>query len=312
MQYEQSRGNQPSGGSYTENFTRQKRGLLVFLLDQSGSMQELATMQGYELSLTQMASSILNSLLVTVIENASLDTSTGRRKNYCDIIVFGYGDSVTPLLNPAGVPVPLPDLAENPRGKQMVRKTKYDRLKGNYVTADEEQPYWIEPTAKNNQRTEMAWAISTAHQAVQGWLSADQRRRASFPPIVINITDGRNNSAKGADPVQEAMKLRQLGTDDGAVLLFNCHITRFNKQSLSFPHDIAQIRSLNLPQEENVGAEQLFQMSSEIPATMAKRAQDVSGASVSSGARGFVYNASGEDLVRFLSWGTLVNAEHYR
>jgi hypothetical protein len=312
MQYEQSRGNQPSGGSYTENFTRQKRGLFVFLLDQSGSMQELTTMQEYKLSLTQMASSILNSILVTIIEKAALDTSMGRRKNYCDIIVFGYGDSVTSLLNPTGVPVPLPDLAEHPRGKQTVRKPKYDRLKGTYVTVDEEQPYWIVPAEKNNQMTEMAWAISTARQSVQGWLNDDPRRRASFPPIVINITDGRNNSARGGDPVLEAMKLRQLGTDDGAVLLFNCHITKSSKQSLSFPHDIAQIKSLNLSHEEHVGAEQLFQMSSEIPATMAKQAQVVSGASISSGARGFIYNASGEDLVNFLSWGTLVNAEHYR
>ncbi len=311
MQYEQSRGNQPSGGSYTENFTRQKRGLLVFLLDRSGSMNDPVTMQGYKLTLAQMASSILNSLLVTVIDNASLDTTTGRRKNYCDIIVFGYGDSVTPLLNPAGVPVPLPDLAENSRGKHTVRKSKYDPIKGSYVTVDEEQPYWIEPVAKS-QWTEMASVISKAHQAIQGWLSADPRRRASFPPIIINITDGRHNGAKGGDPVQEAMKLRQLGTDDGAVLLFNCHITKSNKQSLSFPHDIAQIKSLNLSQEEHIGAEQLFQMSSEVPTTMAKRAQDVSGTSISPGARGFIYNASGEDLVRFLSWGTLVNTEHYR
>src|SRR5438045_9365776 len=108
-------------------------------------MNEPTTMQGYKLTLAQMASSILNSLLVTVIDNAALDTSTGRRKNYCDIIVFGYGDRVTPLLNPAGVPVPLPDLAENTRGKQTVRKETYDPLKENYVTVDDEQHYWIEP-----------------------------------------------------------------------------------------------------------------------------------------------------------------------
>ena len=311
MQYEQSRGNQASGGSYSENFTRRKRGLMVFLLDQSSSMNDFATIQGHKLTLAQMATSILNSLLVTVIDNAALDTSTARRKDYCDILVFGYGDGVKPLLNPLGVPVPLPDLAEKNLGKQPVRKTKYDPLKGNYVTVDEEEPYWIEPVA-NSQYTEMASAISKSYQAVQSWLQADPRRNDSFPPIVINITDGKQNGAHGGDPVQEAMKLRQLGTSDGAVLLFNCHITTSNKQSLAFPNSIAQIRSLNLPQDEHVGAEQLFQMSSEIPATMAKRAQDVSGASISSGARGFVYNASGEDLVRFLSWGTLVNTEHYR
>lgn len=312
MQYEQSGENQSSGDSYSENFSRQKRGLLVFLLDQSGSMNEPVIMQGYKLTLTQMASSVLNSILVAVIDNASFDTSTGRRKNYCDIIIFGYGDNVKPLLNVAEVPVPLPDLAEKPLGKQIVRKTKYDPIKGNYVTVDEEQPYWIVPLA-NSKWTEMALAVNKAHQAVQKWLMADPRRRASFPPIVINITDGRHNGkAAGDDPVQEARKLRQLRTDDGAVLLFNCHITKSNTQPLSFPSDSAQIKSLNLPQAEQEGAKQLFDMSSEVPATMARRAQQLSGTTLLPGARGFIYNASGEDLIRFLSWGTLVNTEHYR
>jgi hypothetical protein len=311
MQKEQSWENHPSVGAYSENFTRQKRGLLVFLLDQSGSMSEYVTMQGYKLTLSQMASSILNTLLVAVIDNAAFDTSTGRRKNYCDIIVFGYGDSVMPLLNEAGNPVPLPDLAEKYRGMQPVRKSIYDPIKGNYVTVDEEQPYWIEPVG-NSHWTEMASAISKAHQVVQDWLNADTRRMASFPPIVINITDGRHYGTKGGNPVQEAMKLQQLRTDDGATLLFNCHITKTSKQTLSFPHDSAQIRNLHLSQDEQIGAEQLFQMSSEIPATMAKRAEQVTGTPLIPGARGFIYNASGEDMIRFLSWGTLVNTEHYR
>jgi hypothetical protein len=308
MQYEQAGGNQDAGGLYAENFTRQKRGLLVFLLDQSGSMNEPVTMQGYKLTLAQMASSTINSLLVSVIDNAPLDTSTGRRKNYCDIIIFGYGDNVVPLLNQAGVPVPLPDLAENTRGKQMVRRGKYDPIKGNVVTVDEEQPYWIVPAA-NSQWTEMASAIRRAQQVVQEWLATDPRKRFSFPPIIINITDGRHNGTKGDNPIQEAMKLRQLRTDDGAVLLFNCHITRSITQTLSFPSDIAQIGTL--PKGEQAGAEQLFHMSSEVPASMAKHAPQVSGKPLLPGARGFMYNASGDDLIRFLSWGTRIGAEAY-
>ena len=313
MQYEQSGGNQPSSGSYLESWNRQKRGLLVFLLDQSISMNDPVTMQGSQLTLAQMASSVLNSILVAVIDNGPLDTSTGRRKNYCDIIIFGYGENVKPLLNAAEDPVPLPDLAEKPLGKHIVRQAKYDSRKGNYVTVDAEQPYWIKPRA-DSPRTDMALAVSKAHQVVQKWLKDDSRRRASFPPVVINITDGRHNGT--GDPVQEARKLRQLSTDDGAVLLFNCHITRSNTQALSFPSDRTQIRSLKfLPPEEKQqeeGANQLFDMSSEIPATMANRAQQLSGTTLSPGARGFIYNASGEALIRFLSWGTLVNTEHYR
>src|SRR5207249_3336009 len=105
----------------------------------------------------------------------------------------------------------------------------------------EDRPYWIESYAKSY-KTEMAEALSGASQAVQNWLNADPRRHLSFPPVVINITDGQHNG-KG-DPIVQAKRLRQLRTDDGPVLLFNCHLTSNNTRKLTFPHDIRQIQTL--------------------------------------------------------------------
>jgi hypothetical protein len=308
---EQSGSYQQPSGTYSEPLSRQRRGLLVFLLDQSGSMMEEMEWQGSKVTLIHMATATINSLLVSVVNNATPDPSTGRRKDYCDIIIFGYGDSVTPLLNSTGVPVPLPDLAENPLGRHMVRIQKYDQLKKQPITFDEEQPYWIEPYANSNW-TEMAGAISWTYQAVQNWLNVDTRRRLSFPPIVINITDGRHNGRSSGDPVQEAHKLRQIRTDDGAVLLFNCHITKLNTQKLIFPNDPSQINNLGLSNENRLGATQLLEMSSLVPATMSIRARQVFGKDLLQGARGFVYNGSGRDLINFLSWGTRQGREFIR
>ncbi len=308
MQFEQPGSYQQAGGTYSEPLSRQRKGFLVFLLDQSTSMSDEVTWKGHKLTLAQMATSILNGLLVTVIENAKVDPQTGRRKNNCDILIYGYGDQVKPLLNSKGSPISVPDLANNPTARHMVRITRYDSVKGQNVTVDEEQPYWIVAHSGGNW-TEMAAAVDNGRQAVERWFTDDPRHRLSFPPIVINITDGKHNGKNNGDPVQEAMKLQQLGTDDGKVLFFNCHITQANAQKLSFPSEIKQIEQLNLSEEDLKGARQLFNMSSIVPKTMAVRAQHVFNRTLQPGARGFMYNASPQDLFTFLSWGTRQSSE---
>src|SRR5262249_19776894 len=152
-------------------------------------------------------------------------------------------------------------LAERPRGLRRVRISRYDALKGQPVSSDEEEPYWIEPYA-NGVGTGMSSAISRAYQTIQQWLEADIRRHQSFPPMVINITGGRYMEESNSNFVREAAILRQLHTDDGAVLLFNCYIGQSSTKSLAFPGSVGQIKDLGLSDEERRCAEQLFEISS--------------------------------------------------
>src|SRR6266516_311595 len=290
-------------GSYKKAWSRDHRGLFLLLLDQSGSMNQTVLMQGHTFTLAQMATSIINSLLFSVVMKSTSDYNTGRRKDFCDFIVFGYRDRVIPLLNTAGTPVPLPDLAERPRGSHRVRVSAYDALRGRAVPVDREEPYWIEPYA-NGVGTEMSSAISRAYQTIQQWLDADLRRHQSFPPMVINITGGRYMEGRNSNFVREAALLRQLHTDDGAVLLFNCYISQSSTQSLAFPSNVGQIKDLGLTDEERLCAEQLFEISSMVPAPMAAQAERTFRVSLPFGARGFLCNASGVELIDFLSWGT--------
>jgi len=178
---------------------------------------------------------------------------------------------------------------------------KYDRVQGKKVQVQEMQPYWINYSADST-KTEMAKALQRAYRVVQDWLQADLRRRQSFPPIVINITDGAHNGE--GDPIEAAKSIRQLYTDDGHVLLFSCHLTSNSTSHLVFPRD-AQVISRNVSNaDEREWAVNLFEMSSEIPATMAKRARESFNAGLPDGARGFIYNANPADLIDFLSWGT--------
>ncbi len=256
MQFEQPGSSQQASGSYSEPFSRKKRGFLVFLLDQSGSMREEFIWKGYKLTLAQMATTIMNNLLVTVIDNAKVDSQTGLRKDYCDILIYGYGNEVVPLLNRTGTPVSVPMLADKPVGRHKVRVTMYDPMKGQDVSVEQEQPFWITPHGQS-EYTEMA-----------------------------------------------------LRTDDGAVLLFNCHLTTVgNTQKLSFPSSAEEIQRMNPSDGDRLGARQLFEISSIVPSTMTLRAQHVFGRNLPSGARGFMYNASPQDLLTFLSWGTRQSSE---
>lgn len=279
-----------SYGAYQQAWTRQRRGLLVLLLDQSGSMGARVQVAGHAYRKSEAAASALNSVISSVIVNAPYDPQTGRRKDYCDILVLGYGDHVSSLLNSSFSPVSVADLAANPRGQQVVQ------VEGR----TERRPYWIDPYAYS-QKTETAQALLRANESITTWLRTDARRRLSFPPIVMNITDGMHNGV--GDPRVEAQRIRHLDTEDGNVLIFNCHITTLDVEPLVLPAGRAEIAARIQPQDREC-AELLFDMSSPIPESMRNQARTVFGFNLAAGSRGFVYNADAKDLMNFLNWGT--------
>ena len=61
---------------------------------------------------------------------------------------------------------------------------------------------------------------------------------------------------------------------------------------------------------EFLGIEQLFQMSSFVPVPLLKQAEQAFGTILLPGVRALVYNANGQDLANFLSWGTRTSTGH--
>jgi len=113
-----------------------------------------------------------------------------------------------------------------------------------------------------------------------------------FPPIVINITDGE---ATDGEPLAEAKALESLGTDDGASLLFNIHLSSTSAAPLELP--AAPDR---LP---DPFAKVLFEMSSPLTPFMIARAKEL-GMPAEEGSRGFVFNAQPVQVIQFLDIGT--------
>ena len=95
-----------------------------------------------------------------------------------------------------------------------------------------------------------------------------------------------------------ADSLRSLETQDGHVLLFNCHLSMMAAQPFQFPNSDEL-----LPNEE---ARVLFKMSSELPRPIFDRAM-AEKFELQPKARGMVFQADGTCLLKFLDLGTRVS-----
>src|SRR5688572_33064043 len=100
-------------------------------------------------------------------------------------------------------------------------------------------------------KTLMCEALAKAKEILERWLMDHPR---GFPPTVLHLTDGESSDG---DPNEIGRQIMSLGTDDGAVLLFNCHISSRRSSKVEYPVDEG-----SLP---DGFARSLFHISSRLP-----------------------------------------------
>jgi hypothetical protein len=159
------------------------------------------------------------------------------------------------------------------------------------MTFASKMPIWITPV--HGYRTPMCEAIAVAGAHVHDWASAHPD---SFPPIVINITDGMvtDSPYEGADLRGWAQRLATIATSDGPTLFFNIFLSPSGAKPVLFPSTAA-----GLPDPGPA----LFEISSPLTPKMTAMAPRHSVA-VQDGSRGFAFNADFATLVKFLDIGT--------
>jgi hypothetical protein len=135
----------------------------------------------------------------------------------------------------------------------------------------------------------MCAALRRARSILEPWVL---EHPDSFPPIIINITDGESTDG---DPSTEAFSLRSLSTRDGNALFFNVHISSRAGSPIELPSDASA-----LPDDY---AKTLFHASSVLAPAMISQAR-LEGMPVTDQSRGFVYNAAIENVIQFLVIGT--------
>lgn len=261
---------------YSELLSSSKPGLIVIMIDQSGSMSD-----SYANSTkANFAALAVNRVIAEIITACTVGDEI---KDRCYIAAIGYGRTVEVFFLEK-----VSDLAKN--SETAFLKKKVSDGAGGLVEVDEVVRIFVSPTADGG--TPMAEAFQTAFAGVERFISNYSN---SFPPIVINLTDGEPNDFNKA--TNQARNLAKLATTDGNVIVMNAHISTASAGKIELPNN-------NQAFAGNKFANFLFEISSILPTNLADRARDV-GFNVQNGSRGFVFNADAETLIRILNFGSL-------
>jgi len=270
---------------YTAQISRANPSCFLFLIDQSYSMIDPFGASEIETSKAKILADIINRLLDTIVDRCAKDEGIWR---YFQVGVIGYGATVGPSFGGelAGQELAwIDDIGDHPLCVEDRLRKVYDGA-GGLVEVTDKVRVWLNPVADDG--TPMCQALWQAHTILQDWVA---QRTEAFPPVVINITDGESTDG---DPYPASEALRELGTEDGNLLLLNLHLSSRRGPELHFPDS-----EDGLPDEY---ARLLFRMSSPLPDDMRVMARK--NYNVSDTARGFVFNADVKDVIQFLEIGT--------
>lgn len=270
---------------HTAEISRAKPTCFLFLIDQSGSMADPFGGGTGGRQKADGVATLINRLLQDLLGRCSKPEVW----DYFDVGVIGYGASVGPGFGGAlsgRELVPISQVASNPaRIETRVAKEVDDT--GKTVESPEEFYVWLDAVA--NGGTPMRQALSMGRTIIQNWVT---HHSDSYPPTVVNITDGEWTDA---DPAQEADNIRGLSTTNGNVLLYNVHISSNPSSEIVLPDNESV-----LPDQY---AKQLFRISSILPPGQRDLAR-TKGYPVSDQSRGLAFNATQVVLADLLTIGT--------
>lgn len=275
--------------SHNKQWSSATPGLLIFLIDQSGSM--LSPYKDTPDSRTVYATRVVNRVINDIIKKNFNGTQP---KNRCFIVAIGY--SVGAHEQCSGY---LSELHSSPKRFENIKKSIPDGA-GGLVEIDKTMPIWVEPTTKDGW-TDMTQAFKMAKEIIDSWIKDNPDSPA---PVIINISDGipyydHKDSAECARETAEiAKKIMSTNTSDGNVLIFNAEIGEGTTQII-LPNSINDI------QIGGKGAEFLYEISSEIPDGY-KDAAEKNGliSYLKDGSKGAVFAADAEFLVKLIDFGS--------
>jgi hypothetical protein len=274
---------------YQQEISRTHPGCIIFLLDQSASMNDSigGTARSKKDALAKAINRFIRDLIFECLKGG------GKPRHYFDIAVLGY------CTDPEGQPI-IGSAFQGPlAGRDIVsvvdlfdfplREEIKEVDDGDGGLIQKRQHVWYDPAPTGG--TPMMQGLQRCHAIAGDWVLAHPE---SFPPIVIHITDGESTDG---DPEPVADTLRELATNDGPLLLFNCHLSERNDPPLVFP-----AYEFDIPGDDS---QMLFRMSSPLPEKGMRNAS-AKGIPVSGGARGMVFNADSTTLIMLIQIGTQV------
>jgi hypothetical protein len=252
--------------------------LLIYLIDQSGSMQEQFGNGSHSKSV-ELANAI-NDVIYEVGLRCYGDGS--ELKNRFEIAIIGYGKENDEVKSGW----------EGQLSNKWVISIKniFDYPLG----LTNEKPLWIKPYAGG--ATPMTKAFLNAKRLCNDWIKWGNHMEC-HPPIIFNITDGEaTDGGRNYEALKrEVEDLKVLGTNYGQVNLLNIHISSRSGDRLLFPNDVSHIN--------DVFSKILFDLSTPLNENMIRLARQ-KGYNIQNNAKGYVFNGNATDLINFLNIGT--------
>lgn len=258
-------------------------GLLIILLDQSGSM-----MEPYEggKNRTEFASLVVNKVIDNIIQK---NFDGDAPKNRCFISVIGYNHNVKELCSGW-----LKDLDESPIRYETLKKKTPDGA-GGLVEVEVKQPVWVEPITHDG-ATNMLGAFRMAKDLANQWINDNP----DFPaPVIINISDGvpyydgQEPRVCMKETTALAQEIMNMSNADGNVLIFNAQID--SVPTVKYPTSKSELN--------DEAGQFLFDITSVMPDSY-KGAASKNELPVKDGSKVCVFGADGVDLIQLINFGS--------
>ncbi|MGM9859889.1 MAG: hypothetical protein ACI31C_03945, partial [Muribaculaceae bacterium] len=258
-------------------------GLLIILVDQSGSMS--SDYDGNDSKIV-FATKAVNRVIDTIIQKNYDGESP---KNRCFISVIGYNNEVKVLTSGY-----LKELDANTIRVDTVKKKQPDGA-GGLIDVDYKMPIWLDPSAGGV--TDMNGAFVLAQSIISKWIKDKPNSPA---PIIINISDGAP-FYNGQEPdicmkqtIGVAKSIMSMSVADGNVLIFNALI-KASGNSVAFPNSIDECTCKE--------AKFLFEISSPIPEAY-KAIAKAKELTIKDGSKGCIFEADGVQLTQLIDFGS--------
>ena len=273
--------------SHNKQWSSATPGLLIFLIDQSGSM--LLPFKDSSDSRTVFASRVVNRVIDSIIQK---NYNGDHAKNRCFIVAIGYSVGAKELCSGF-----LSGLDNSPKRMETVKKKISDGA-GGLVEIDKKMPIWVDPI-EDDGWTDMAAAFKMAKEIIESWIKDKPECPA---PVIINISDGvpyynhKDTDACAKETEAIAKEIMSINTTDGNVLIFNAEIGEGATQII-LPNSVSEIKV------GGKGAEFLYEISSVIPDGY-KGAAKKNGLELKEGSKGAVFAADAENLIKLIDFGS--------
>ena len=294
---------------YQNYYTRANPGLIIFLINQSKSME---APWGEGKTLAEQASISLNR---SISEMGMRCFSGSRYIDSAYIVIIGHGgknNSMEAELLRSGSIATLctDDTIPVQHLKQMIPDGA-----GGTLTMDLELKQFVTP--KSVGRASMSNAFQLASALVNEWVTRSREtvdedgnpitRDDSLDPVplIINISDGEPIDCE-ADVRKYASEIMDINCPDGNPLIFNIHLSVCGGKEICMP-----MTDSILPPNDKM-SKLLFDISSALPETMVQEAKACGFSDAEVGVKTFMSNVTEvEKFVMFLNFGSKIRQWEY-